>query len=224
LRWIKLCVSGLRTCIKFWIVFIFINKIWWVTQFIVISNLFFFTKIQFLAINPCFAGKLLFNRMACPLFDFWVMILVYVFVQDFLNLFINPDLTTVFILLLMQDVLLSYWDFCFFNIVIFFWCLFIFILFLNIFIFISSEILVFLRLIGRLLEMVGVSWVLPAWLSLVYSLRIWINSHASVFFFMDVLRSIQFLNYLIFHILFLFYHFNNWISFKLFLFIILYLQ
>ena len=157
--WIKLWINRLWTSIKFRIVFTFlviIYKIWRVGELLVIFDLFLFAEIQFLTVNPRFTCELLFNRMASSLFNIHVYILlldIWISIKYFLYFIIDPDLAIVFLLFLLQNILLSYRDFCFFNVIIFFWCLFIFILnliFLYIFIFISSKMFVFICMIRRL--------------------------------------------------------------------------
>lgn len=146
--------------------------------------------------------------MACSFFAFNILFLYFcVSIQYFLYFIIYSNLTVVFILFLLQNILLSYWYFCFFNIIILFWCLFIFILcliFLNIFIFIFMIMFIFLSLIRRMQKLVRMSRLLPNWLFMVKSLRIWIHSHTSIFILLNILSAIKLLNYLIFHILFLF--------------------
>ena len=146
--------------------------------------------------------------MACSFFAFHILLLYFcVSIQYFLYFIIYSNLTVVFILFLLQNILLSYWYFCFFNIIILFWCLFIFILcliFLNIFILIFMIMFIFLSLIRRMQKLVRMSRLLPNWLFMVKSLRIWIHSHTSIFILLNILSAIQLLNYLIFHILFLF--------------------
>ena len=146
--------------------------------------------------------------MACSFFAFHIFLLYFcVSIQYFLYFIIYSNLNVIFILFLLQNILLSYGYFCFFNIVIFFWCLFIFILrliFLNIFIFISMKIFIFLSLIRRMQKLIRMSRLLSNWLFMVNFWRIWIHSHTSIFILLNILSTIHFLNYLIFHILFLF--------------------